>query len=185
MSKFSGPALKGRLLFHHAALVSVWSMRFATILPLMEQGLCPACFDIGDFIFAGYSSFNLVWLVLESGGSLEHIIEASRKYASLRPRRPTTTWCARLLRTRGAVRGEPEGCDARRPLSFNDDTYDEAHSVSSRWRRAGFGIGETFAFYISEARSAGVHLWTICRGAAGRGPRCADAAPSDAPGDRG
>jgi predicted ATPase len=55
--------LKGKLLFHHAGLITVWCRHFATSLPLMEQAFL-ACLDVGDLVHAGYLTYNMVWLRL-------------------------------------------------------------------------------------------------------------------------
>ncbi|WP_437593539.1 AAA family ATPase [Sorangium sp. So ce1000] len=147
--RFDGLALKGRLLFHHAALACIWRMRFATLLPMMEQAHV-ACFDVGDFVFAGYASFNLVWLVVESGGSIEQLIEASRKYASS-AEKSHHDLARRLLRTEEQFAASLKGA-TRAPTSFNDDTYDEVECVLAM-ERAGFGIGVAF-FHIMKQVAA-------------------------------
>ena len=48
----AGP-VRGKVLFHHSGLVTIWRKHFATSLPLMDQAF-QACLDFGDFVYGGY-----------------------------------------------------------------------------------------------------------------------------------
>src|ERR1041384_7782532 len=72
----------GKLIAKHAAMVNIWRRHFATCLPLLEKAFS-ACVEVGDFVFVGYLTFNVVWLVLESGASLETVAAAALRWAAL------------------------------------------------------------------------------------------------------
>jgi PAS domain S-box-containing protein len=72
----------GRLIAKHAAMVNIWCRHFQTSLPLLDLAL-DACLEVGDFVFAGYMTFNVVWLVFESGATLESVAAAARRWAGI------------------------------------------------------------------------------------------------------
>jgi len=72
----------GKLIAKHAAMVSIWCRHFTTSLPLLEKALA-ACVEVGDFVFVGYMTFNVVWLVFESGAMLETVAAAALRWTAL------------------------------------------------------------------------------------------------------
>jgi PAS domain S-box-containing protein len=71
----------GRLIAKHAAMVNIWCRHFQTSL-LLETAL-RACLEVGDFVFTGYMTFNVVWLVFESGATLESVAAAARRWTAI------------------------------------------------------------------------------------------------------
>jgi PAS domain S-box-containing protein len=74
-------ALRGKMLFHHAAMVQVWRQPVAVALPSVEEAF-RACVDVGDLVFAGYMTYNLVWLLFESGAPLDQVVARTHGYAA-------------------------------------------------------------------------------------------------------
>ena len=72
----------GKLIAKHAAMVNIWCRHFATSLPLLEKAFS-ACVEVGDFVFVGYLTFNVVWLVFESGATLETVAAAALRWGAL------------------------------------------------------------------------------------------------------
>jgi len=72
----------GKLIAKHAAMVNVWCRPFAASLPLLEIALS-ACVEVGDFVFVGYLTFNVVWMVFESGAPLDTVAAAARRWDAL------------------------------------------------------------------------------------------------------
>lgn len=72
----------GKLIAKHAAMLTIWCRHFATSLPLLETAFS-ACVEVGDFLFVGYMTFNVVWLVFESGATLEAVAAAALKWAAI------------------------------------------------------------------------------------------------------
>jgi PAS domain S-box-containing protein len=72
----------GRLIAKHAAMVNIWCRHFQTSLPLLDAAL-RACLEVGDLVFAGYMTFNVVWLVFESGATLESVAAAARRWTAI------------------------------------------------------------------------------------------------------
>ena len=72
---------RGKLLFHHAALVHVWGSPFATNLPLLDKAF-QASLDAGDFTNASYLTYNAIWLHFENGEPLDQVVEVAGRYAA-------------------------------------------------------------------------------------------------------
>ncbi|HVY26655.1 MAG TPA: AAA family ATPase [Polyangiaceae bacterium] len=72
----------GKLIAKHAAMVNIWCRHFATSLPLLEKAYA-ACVEVGDFLFIGYMTFNVLWLEFESGMTLEAVAAAAQKWAAI------------------------------------------------------------------------------------------------------
>jgi PAS domain S-box-containing protein len=72
----------GKLIAKHAAMVNIWCRHFATSLPLLEKAFS-ACVEVGDFVFVGYMTFNVLWLVFESGATLETVATTALRWAAL------------------------------------------------------------------------------------------------------
>ena len=82
LSRVDLAADAGKLIAKHAAMVNIWCRPFATSLPLLEKAFT-ACVEVGDFVFVGYMTFNVVWLVFESGATLDTVAAAALKWAAL------------------------------------------------------------------------------------------------------
>ncbi len=72
-------AWRGKLLFHHSALINIWGSRLAENLPLLDKAF-QASLDAGDFVNAGYLTYNAIWLHFENGAPLEKVVEVARGY---------------------------------------------------------------------------------------------------------
>lgn len=77
--------LRGKLLFHHGAVINVWGRHLAENLPLLDQAF-QASLDAGDFANAGYLTYNAIWLHLENGDPLGQVSEIARRYTAFASR---------------------------------------------------------------------------------------------------
>jgi PAS domain S-box-containing protein len=75
----SAGAQTGKLLSTYAAMFSVWCRHYAASLPLLDQAFA-ACLEGGDLLYAGYIGYNAVWLLLESGATLDRVADAAGRY---------------------------------------------------------------------------------------------------------
>ncbi|XYI00972.1 AAA family ATPase [Sorangium sp. So ce1128] len=138
--KSATATLKGKLLFHHASVIKVWCGHFAASLPLMEQAFL-ACLDIGDLVFAGYLTYNMTWLVLESGEPLVHAIDVARKHIAF-ARQTHNDVVYHVLRVEEQFAASLKGA-TQAPTSFSDGTFDEESCIAAL-KKAGFGLGITY-----------------------------------------
>jgi PAS domain S-box-containing protein len=79
--RFSHPKTRGRLLVVQAAFIDPWRAPMASSLVLTEQAFL-AALDVGDLVYAGYTSCFTVWLMLEAGESLEETLKVARRYVA-------------------------------------------------------------------------------------------------------
>jgi PAS domain S-box-containing protein len=150
--KSSAATLRGKLLFHHGAVVNFWSKHFAMSLPLLEQAFL-ACLDVGDLVCAGYLTYNQVWLVFENGDPLDHVIEVAQKYTAF-ARQSHNDVVYQVVRVAEQLAASLRGA-TRELASFDDDTFDEAHCVAFL-EEAGFGLGIAY-YHVAKQVAAFIH----------------------------
>jgi predicted ATPase/signal transduction histidine kinase len=150
--KRDNAALKGKLLFHHAAVITVWCRHFATSLPLMEQAFLD-CLDVGDLVCAGYFTYNMVWLHLESGDPLDHVIDVARKYTAFAGQNHNDV-VYHVVRIEEQFAASLKGA-TRASTSFDDGAFDEASAVAAL-AEAGFGLGIAY-YHIMKQIAAFTH----------------------------
>ena len=150
--KRDNATLKGKLLFHHAGVINVWCRHFATSLPLMEQAFL-ACLDVGDLVCAGYLTYNMVWLLLENGDPLDHVIEVARRYTAFAGQNHNDVVC-HVVRIEEQFAASLKGA-TQAPTSFNDGAFDEASCVAAL-TEAGFGLGIAY-YHIMKQIAAFTH----------------------------
>jgi predicted ATPase len=139
--RFNDSALKGKLLLHHGALISLWCRHFAQSIPLVEQAFL-ACLDVGDLVVAGFVAYNSVWLLVENGSPLDHVLEVSRKYVAF-ARQSHNDVVYNVVRAEEQFAASLKG-DTRAPASFDDSAFNEAECVAAL-NKADFGLG--IAYY--------------------------------------
>jgi predicted ATPase len=150
--RFQGAAaLRGKLLFHHAAVVNIWCRHFATNLPLLEQAFL-ACLDAGDLVCAGFLTYNAVWLRLENGDPLDCIIQVARRYAAF-ARQSHNDIVYNVVRVEEQFAASLKGA-TRASTDFSDGAFDEADCVAAI-EQAGFGLGT--AYYSHHKADRGLH----------------------------
>jgi signal transduction histidine kinase len=135
--KLNSTTWKANVLFSHATLVNVWCRHFATSLPILEQCFL-VCLDVGDLIYAGYTGFASVWLRLENGDPLDHVIEIARKHAVF-ARQSHNDVVHNVVRIAEQFAACMKGA-TRASTSFDDGTFDEAECVAAL-EKAGFSLG--------------------------------------------
>ena len=133
----SASVWRGRLLSHHWALVSIWGHHFATVLPHLDQAFL-VCLDLGDLVYAGYLTFNTIWLHVENGGPLKEIVEIARRYAEF-ARQSHNSLAYDLVRVEEQFALCLQG-KTRSDVELSDASFDEAEAVNAI-ERAGFGTG--------------------------------------------
>jgi PAS domain S-box-containing protein len=132
-----GGFMKGLPPFFHASVVSNWRQHFEVNLPLFDQAF-QAFLDSGDIIWAGYLSYNSVWLHLENGDPLEQIIVLARRYAAFtRQSHNHIVYNVDRIEEHFALCLQGK---TRSLTDFNNETFDEAASVAAI-EKASFGIG--------------------------------------------
>jgi len=162
--QFHSATLIGKLLFHHGAVINVWHRHFATSLPLMDRAFL-ACLDAGDLVCAGYLTYNMVWLLFESGDALDHVIEVARKYAAF-AKQTHNDVVYQVVRIEEQFAASLKGT-TRTATSFDDDAFDEAASVAVL-ERASFGLGVAY-YHIMKQIAAFTHgRYAAARQAAAR-----------------
>ncbi|WP_437525033.1 ATP-binding sensor histidine kinase [Sorangium sp. So ce726] len=144
--------LKGRLLFHHAGIVNIWHRHYATSIPLMDKAFRD-CLEVGDFILAGYLTYNMVWVVLENGDPLDHVIDVARKYTAF-ARQTHNDVVYHMVRLEEQLAASLKGA-TRAPTSFSSGAFDEASSLAA-FEKAGFSLGIA-AYHIMKQVAAFTH----------------------------
>ncbi|WP_438039122.1 AAA family ATPase [Sorangium sp. So ce128] len=144
--------LKGRLLFHHAGVISIWHRHYATSIPLMDKAFLD-CLDVGDFIFAGYLTYNMVWVVFENGDPLDRVIEVARRYTAF-ARQTHNDVVYHVVRLEEQLAASLKGA-TRGPTSFDGGDFEEASSLAIL-QKAGFGLGIAM-FHIMKQVAAFTH----------------------------
>jgi PAS domain S-box-containing protein len=132
--------LKGKLLFHHAGMVNHWCRPFTTSLRQLEEAF-PACLAVGELVYAGYMTYNRVWLLLECGASLGRVNAAIAEDSAFAVKWHNTL-VHQVLRAEAQFVRCLQG-QTRAPASFDDAGFESAES-SAAFERAGFNIGLAF-----------------------------------------
>ena len=150
--KRSNTIWKGKVLANHGTLINFWGRHFATSLPILEQSFL-ACLDVGDFIFAGYAAFASVWLRLENGDPLDHVIEVAVKHAVF-ARKSHNDVAYNVIRIAEQFAACLKGA-TRAPTSFDDGTFGEAECVAAL-EKAGFSVGVA-SYHVMKQIAAFIH----------------------------
>jgi PAS domain S-box-containing protein len=143
---------EGKLLFHHAAMVNHWCRHFATSLSMLEKAF-PACLAVGELVYAGYMTYNRVWLLMECGAALERVSAAAHEGIAFAQK-----WHNDLVQH--ALRAELQfvACLEGRtpsPARFDDSSFSEADCIAA-FGQAEFNLGLAF-FYVMKQWSAFVY----------------------------
>jgi PAS domain S-box-containing protein len=136
---FDHPKLKGRLLIAQGALINLWRAPIATCLPIMEQAFL-AAFDVGDLVFASYTTCFTLWLMLETGEPLDETLKLARRYIAF-ARQSHNDVVYDTIRQSEQYVASLKG-STRQPGSFSDEGFDEAASLRL-FETAGSGISVT------------------------------------------
>ena len=132
-----GSSMKGLPPFYHASVIGIWRQHFETNLPLLDQAF-QAFLDSGDINWAGYLTYNAVWLHLENGEPLEQVIELARRYAAFNQRSHNDILC-NVDRFEEQFALSLQG-KTQSLTDFNDASFDEAACIAAI-EQASFGIG--------------------------------------------
>ncbi|MEJ2592079.1 MAG: AAA family ATPase [Candidatus Thiodiazotropha sp.] len=132
--------LRGKLLFHHGAVINVWGRPIAENLPLLEQAF-QASLDSGDFANAGYLTYNAIWLHLENGDPLEQVAEIARRYSAFADQNQIDV-VDNLDRMEEhfvlALQGRTGSL-----MDFSHDGFDEAACLDAL-QQSGFGLAKAY-----------------------------------------
>jgi PAS domain S-box-containing protein len=123
---FDHPKMKGRLLLSQAAFIDLWRAHFAASLPIMERAFL-AAFDVGDLVFAGYTTCFTVWVMLEAAEPLDESLKVARRYTAF-ARRSHNDVIYQTIRLSEQYVASLKGL-TRQPGSFSDAAFDEAASL--------------------------------------------------------
>jgi PAS domain S-box-containing protein len=144
--------LRGKLLFHHSAMVQFWCRPFSTSLSAMEVAL-PACLEAGDLLYANYLTYNAVFMLFETGAPLERVFEQAQKYAAF-AKQGNNALVQRVVQAELRFLATLLGT-TRSPVSFDGDDFSETECVAAL-TGAGFGVGVAF-FHVMKQITAFVH----------------------------
>ncbi len=131
---------RGKLLFHHGAVINVWGRHFAENLPLLDQAF-QASLDTGDFANAGYLTYNAIWLHLENGDPLEQVVEIARRYTAFARQNHIDVVSALDSMEEHfvlALQGKTESL-----TEFSHEKFDEAACLDAL-QQSGFGLGRAY-----------------------------------------
>ena len=138
--KYNDVRMRGALLFLHGNYLNFWHKPFADNIALMEEGF-RACLEVGDLVWAGYSSFRTPWQMIEKGESLDTVSNALQKYAAFaRQSRNDTVY--RAIRLVQQFIASMKGA-TNEQAGFSDDGFDEAECLEA-FDRASFRSGIAF-----------------------------------------
>lgn len=144
-------ALRGRLLFFHASVVSIWCQHFRMVLPLLDEAFS-ACLASGDLLWASYLTYHAIWLHLENGDPLEQVADIAQRYAAFNQQNHNDT-VHNVNRAQQQFVLSLQG-RTRSSWDFSDDAFDEAGCVAAL-EQAGFGLG--IAYYRIMKQIAAFH----------------------------
>lgn len=140
---------RGRLLSHHWALVRIWGHPFKTVLPHLDEAF-HVCLDLGDLIYAGYLTFNTIWLHVENGAPLKDVVELAKRYAEF-AEQSHNSLALDLVRLEEQFALCLQG-KTLSDVAFSDASFYEEEAVGAI-ERAGFGTGTTY-YYIMKLIAA-------------------------------
>ena len=160
--RFDNPRLRGTLLHLHGDHVNFWRRHFASGLPILQQAFA-ACLEVGDLVYAGFLAFQTVWHLIEKGDVLADVLSSSTKYAAFaQESHNDAVYQTILLEQRfvASLQGR-----TRDPLTFDDDTLDEAACVAGI-AKAAFGCGIVFYHIMKQILGFLYGRWTEALAAA-------------------
>jgi PAS domain S-box-containing protein len=153
--KFSHPKTKGRMLVVQAAFIDPWRAHISTCLPTMEQAF-RAALEIGDLVYAGYTTCFTVWLMLEAGGPLDENLKVARRYIDF-ARQTRNDVVYETIRMSEQYAASLKG-STRQPGSFSDAGFDEAASLQViETARSGVSITAYHILKLADACIFGRH----------------------------
>jgi PAS domain S-box-containing protein len=156
--------LEGKLLFHHAAMVNHWCRHFASSLRQLEEAF-PACLGAGELVYAGYMTYNRVWLLVEVGASLDRVSATARDDLAF-----AHQWRNQMVSHVLHAELQFVAClqaRTRSIASFDDASFDEAACVAAL-ESAGFATGLAFVFVMKQFASVVFGRFAEARDSAAR-----------------
>ncbi|WP_420476156.1 EAL domain-containing protein [Noviherbaspirillum sp. ST9] len=138
--KFNDVRMRGALLFLHGNYLNFWHKPFADNIALMEEGF-RACLEVGDLVWAGYSSYRTPWQMIEKGDSLDKVAKGLQGYAAFAQQsRNDAAW--RAIRLEQQFVASMKGATTEQ-AGFSDDRFDEEECLQS-FERTRFRSGTAF-----------------------------------------
>ena len=138
--KFNNARLRGTLLHLHGDHINFWRRHIATDLPILERAFA-ACLEVGDLVYAGFLAFETVWQLIEKGDVLDDVLAQSARYAAFAQQSHNDAVYETIRLEQQFIAGLGRG--KTDPLSFSDDTFDEAACFAALVK-ATFGCGIVF-----------------------------------------
>jgi PAS domain S-box-containing protein len=128
---------RGKLLFHHGAVVNIWGRHFMENLPLLDEAF-RASIDAGDFANAGYLTYNAIWLHFENGDPLERVVEMAQRYEAFAMQNHNDTiYNVDRIEEQFALCLQGKTSSA---IDFSDSAFDEVSCVAAI-EQTGFYLG--------------------------------------------
>src|SRR5262249_17775397 len=113
----------------------------------------PACLQVGELVYAGYMTYNRVWLLVENGASLDRVgaaahddVAFAEQHHNQHPLQVVHAEEQFVASLKGLTRAPP---------SFDHATFSEAELLEVL-ERAGFGVGLAF-FHVMKQMAAFIH----------------------------
>ena len=137
---------RGKVLLHHAALISIWRRPFAANLPMLDEAF-HACLDAGDLTHAGYLTYNAIWLHFETGDPLNRVVALAGRYCDFARlyHNDVVLHVDRMLEQFAlCLQGR-----TRSATDFGDDGFDEADCLDAL-ERGGFELGIAYYWIMKQ-----------------------------------
>ncbi|OWW18696.1 hypothetical protein AYR66_03730 [Noviherbaspirillum denitrificans] len=138
--KFNDARMRGALLFLHGNYLNFWHKPFAENIALMEEGF-RACLEVGDLVWAGYSSYRTPWQMIEKGEPLDAVAKALQKYAAF-AEQSRNEGAFRAIRLEQQFVASLKGATSTQ-AGFSDSNFDEEECLQA-FERARFRSGTAF-----------------------------------------
>jgi len=144
--KYQNTKLKGRLYNMNAISINYKRRHFSTGLPIFKQGF-DSSLEVGDFVYASYISFTLVWHHIEIEIPLDEVLKISKKYSEFNKQKHNTTIYYVIRQYEqfvACLKGTTQGL-----LSFNDSTFNETE-VLTIFKNSQYGPGAAIYFILKQ-----------------------------------
>jgi PAS domain S-box-containing protein len=125
--RFNDIKRRGTLLYVQAGHINLWKRPLASGIPIHERGFL-ACQEVGNLVFACYNAALMMATMHEAGEQLGDAAHMARRYAGFAQENRNEIiyqWLRLYERLAENLRG-----NTPTTLSFDDDNFNEAHSLA-------------------------------------------------------
>ena len=79
--RFNNPFLHGTLFCRYGLFINSHRYPISSSIAILERSFLE-CLEVGNFVYAGYSALDTVWLCLEKGVPLSDVLESVRRFSA-------------------------------------------------------------------------------------------------------